>query len=90
MHIGVADDGTLPLPWLRAALPQVQRQSRSHALLLHASVRSVSWNWPALAQDGCANARSRPGTARAADISRPDTLPTRIVVPTCCGFGTTG
>jgi DNA polymerase-3 subunit delta' len=38
MHIGVADDGTLPLPWLQAALPQVQRQTRSHALLLHASV----------------------------------------------------
>jgi DNA polymerase-3 subunit delta' len=38
MQIGAADDGTLPLPWLRAALSQVQRQSRSHALLLHAGV----------------------------------------------------
>lgn len=38
MRFGVADDGTLPLPWLRTALAQVQRQSRSHALLLHASV----------------------------------------------------
>jgi DNA polymerase III subunit delta' len=38
MRIGVSDDGALPLPWLRAALAQAQRQSRSHALLLHASV----------------------------------------------------
>lgn len=38
MCVGVADDGAMPLPWLRAALAQAQRQSRSHALLLHASV----------------------------------------------------
>jgi len=36
--VGVADDGTLALPWLRAALVQAQRQSRSHALLVYASV----------------------------------------------------
>jgi DNA polymerase-3 subunit delta' len=36
--VGVADDGTLPLPWLRGALSQALQMTRSHALLLHAGV----------------------------------------------------
>jgi DNA polymerase-3 subunit delta' len=36
--VGVGDDGTLPLPWLRDALVQAQRLTRSHALLLHAGL----------------------------------------------------
>jgi DNA polymerase-3 subunit delta' len=37
---GVSDNGELPLPWLRDALVQAQRLTRSHALLLHAGVPS--------------------------------------------------
>lgn len=36
--VGVAEDGRLPLPWLRDALSQALRMTRSHALLLHAGV----------------------------------------------------
>jgi DNA polymerase-3 subunit delta' len=36
--VGVNDSGELPLPWLRDALTQAQRLTRSHALLLHAGV----------------------------------------------------
>src|SRR5688572_14048596 len=36
--VGVNDSGELPLPWLRDALAQAQRLTRSHALLLHAGV----------------------------------------------------
>jgi DNA polymerase-3 subunit delta' len=36
--VGVNDRGELPLPWLRDALTQAQRLTRSHALLLHAGV----------------------------------------------------
>jgi len=36
--VGVNDDAALPLPWLRDALTQAQRLTRSHALLLHAGV----------------------------------------------------
>jgi DNA polymerase-3 subunit delta' len=36
--VGVNDGGELPLPWLRKALSQAQRLTRSHALLLHAGV----------------------------------------------------
>jgi DNA polymerase III subunit delta' len=38
--VGVNDSGELPLPWLRDALVQAQRLTRSHALLLHAGVPS--------------------------------------------------
>jgi DNA polymerase-3 subunit delta' len=34
----VAEDGQLPLPWLREALLQAKNLTRSHALLLHAAV----------------------------------------------------
>jgi DNA polymerase III subunit delta' len=36
--VGVGEDGSLPLPWLREALTQALRLERSHALLLHAPV----------------------------------------------------
>jgi DNA polymerase-3 subunit delta' len=36
--VGVNANGELPLPWLRDALAQAQRLTRSHALLLHAGV----------------------------------------------------
>ncbi len=36
--VGVAEDGRLPLPWLRGALSQALQMTRSHALLLHAGV----------------------------------------------------
>ena len=36
--VGVSDDGTLPLPWLRDALAQAKQLTRSHALLLHAGM----------------------------------------------------
>jgi DNA polymerase III subunit delta' len=36
--VGVAEDGRLPLPWLRDALSQALQMTRSHALLLHAAV----------------------------------------------------
>jgi DNA polymerase-3 subunit delta' len=38
--VGVSDNGELPLPWLRDALSQALRLTRSHALLLHAGVPS--------------------------------------------------
>jgi len=38
--VGVNADGELPLPWLRTALTQAQRLTRSHALLLHAALPS--------------------------------------------------
>ena len=34
--VGVAGDGSLPLPWLREPLTQALRLDRSHALLVHA------------------------------------------------------
>lgn len=34
--VGVAGDGSLPLPWMRAPLDQALRLKRSHALLVHA------------------------------------------------------
>ncbi|HSW22146.1 MAG TPA: DNA polymerase III subunit delta', partial [Burkholderiaceae bacterium] len=34
--VGVAADGSLPLPWLREPLTQALRLDRSHALLVHA------------------------------------------------------
>jgi DNA polymerase-3 subunit delta' len=34
--VGVASDGSLPLPWLREPLTQALRLDRSHALLVHA------------------------------------------------------
>ena len=34
--VGVASDGSLPLPWLREPLAQALRMDRSHALLVHA------------------------------------------------------
>ena len=36
LPVGVNEQGELPLPWLRDALAQAQRLTRSHALLLHA------------------------------------------------------
>ena len=36
--VGVAEDGQMPLPWLRDALSQALQMTRAHALLLHAGV----------------------------------------------------
>jgi DNA polymerase-3 subunit delta' len=38
LPVGVNEQGELPLPWLRDALAQAQRLTRSHALLLHSGV----------------------------------------------------
>lgn len=81
--VGVAEDGQLPLPWLRDALNQARRLTRSHALLLHAGVPSGQFELAmTLAQAWlCQHADRAPcGQCQSCRLARQRTHPDLLVV----------
>ena len=85
LPVGVNEQGELPLPWLRDALIQAQRLTRSHALLLHAGVDTGQFELAmALAQGWlCEHADRAPcGHCASCRLARQRTHPDlRVVVP---------
>ncbi len=83
--VGVAEDGQLPLPWLRDALSQALRMTRSHALLLHAGDPSGQFELAlVLAQAWlCEHPERAPcGRCNSCRLARQRTHPDlRVVVP---------
>jgi DNA polymerase-3 subunit delta' len=83
--VGVAEDGRLPLPWLRAALTQALQMTRSHALLLHAGVPSGQFELAlVLAQAWLCERPDRApcGTCQSCRLARQRVHPDlRVVVP---------
>jgi DNA polymerase-3 subunit delta' len=83
--VGVSESGELPLPWLREALAQAQRLTRSHALLLHAGVPAGQFELAlALAQAWLCEQADRAPCGRCAScrLTRARTHPDlRVVVP---------
>jgi len=83
--VGVAGDGSLPLPWLRDPLAQALRLDRSHALLVHAPQNVGQFELAlALAQAWlCEQIEARPcGHCYACRLVRQRSHPDlRIVVP---------
>ena len=83
--VGVAEDGQLPLPWLRDALAQALQLKRSHALLLHAGVPTGQFELAmALAQAWLCEQPDRApcGRCTSCRLARQRTHPDlRVVVP---------
>jgi DNA polymerase III subunit delta' len=83
--VGVNESGELPLPWLRDALAQALRLTRSHALLLHAGVPTGQFELAlALAQAWlCEQPDHAPcGRCTSCRLARQRTHPDlRVVVP---------
>jgi DNA polymerase III subunit delta' len=83
--VGVDESGELPLPWLRDALAQAQRMTRSHALLLHAGVPTGQFELAlALAQAWLCEQPDRApcGRCTSCRLARQRTHPDlRVVVP---------
>ncbi|HYJ97762.1 MAG TPA: DNA polymerase III subunit delta', partial [Burkholderiaceae bacterium] len=83
--VGVAEDGQLPLPWLRDALAQALQLKRSHALLLHAGVPTGQFELAmALAQAWLCEQPDRApcGRCTSCRLTRQRTHPDlRVVVP---------
>jgi DNA polymerase-3 subunit delta' len=83
--VGVAEDGQLPLPWLRGALSQALQLKRSHALLLHAGVPTGQFELAmALAQAWLCEQPDRApcGRCTSCRLARQRTHPDlRVVVP---------
>jgi DNA polymerase-3 subunit delta' len=85
LPVGVNEQGELPLPWLRDALAQAQRLTRSHALLLHAGVATGQFELAlALAQGWLCEQPGRApcGRCTSCRLVRQRTHPDlRVVVP---------
>lgn len=83
--VGVAEDGELPLPWLRDALTLALQLTRSHALLLHAGVPTGQFELAmSLAQAWlCEQADRAPcGRCTSCRLARQRTHPDmRVIVP---------
>jgi DNA polymerase-3 subunit delta' len=83
--VGVAADGSLPLPWLHDDLARALKMDRSHALLLHAPVPTGQFELAlALAQAWlCEHAEKAPcGHCSSCRLARQRTHPDlRVVVP---------